>query len=117
MTTSNSNLVDQLPTTIRGFLTAHVARDVDAALHLFTPTAVVVDNDTTYRGTEEIRDFVATAGAEFTYTVTLLAVEHTDDAHWVTTHRVEGDFPGGVVDLRYRFVIDGDLVRELVIAP
>ena len=37
--------------------------------------------------------------------------------HWVATNRLEGDFPGGVVDLRYRFAMDGDLIAELVIAP
>jgi hypothetical protein len=29
----------------------------------------------------------------------------------------EGDFPGGVAELRYRFTLDGDLIEELVIAP
>jgi len=29
----------------------------------------------------------------------------------------EGDFPGGVVDLRYRFVLDRGLIAELEIAP
>jgi len=117
MTTPTSIRPDQLPATIRGYLAAHVARDADAALRAFTPTAVVVDDGTTYRGREEIRGFLSQAGAEFTYTTTLIAAERTDDAHWVATNRLEGDFPGGVVDLRYRFVMDGDLVAELVIAP
>ncbi|WP_199580368.1 hypothetical protein [Blastococcus sp. TBT05-19] len=43
--------------------------------------------------------------------------ERTDDAHWVALTHVEGDFPGGVADLRYRFSTDGDLSAELVIAP
>jgi hypothetical protein len=38
-------------------------------------------------------------------------------ARWVATNCLEGDFPGGVVDLRCRFAMDGDLVAELVIAP
>ena len=107
----------QLPAPIRGYLAAHTARDADAALRAFRPTAVVADDGTTYRGTEEIRRFVSRAGAEFTYTTTLVAAERTDDAHWVVTNRLEGDFPGGVVDLRYRFAMDGDLIAELVIAP
>ena len=40
----------------------------------------------------------------------------TDGAHWVVTNRLEGDSPGGGVDLRYHFAMDGDLVPELVIA-
>ena len=117
MTTPTSSRPHQLPATIRGYLAAHAARDADAALRAFTPTAVVVDDGTTYRGTDEIRGFLARAGAEFAYTATLVATERTDDAHWVATNRLEGNFPGGVVDLRYRFAMDGDLIAELVIGP
>ncbi|GIG39217.1 nuclear transport factor 2 family protein [Cellulomonas phragmiteti] len=106
-----------LPATIRTYLAAHAARDTDAALRLFTPDAVVVDDGSTYRGTEGIRRFLSRAGAEFTYTTELVAAERVDATHWVATHRLEGDFPGGVVDLAYRVVLDGDLIAELVIAP
>ncbi|MGY1733123.1 nuclear transport factor 2 family protein [Geodermatophilus sp. SYSU D01045] len=117
MTTPTSSRPDQLPAPIREYLAAHAARDADAALRAFTPTAVVVDDGTTYRGTEEVRRFLTRSGAQFSYTSTLVATERTDDAHWVATHRLEGDFPGGVVELGYRFAMDGDLVAELVIAP
>ena len=117
MTPLTSIRADQLPTAIRGFLAAHVARDADAALSAFTSTAVVVDDGTTYRGREEIRGFLARAGSEFTYTTTLVAAERTNGVRWVATNRLEGDFPGGVVDLRYRFAMDGDLIAELVLAP
>ncbi|MEJ2889450.1 nuclear transport factor 2 family protein [Actinomycetospora aeridis] len=117
MTTSNTIQPDQLPVTIRTYLAAHDAGDTDTALGAFTPTAVVVDDGSTYRGTEEIRGFLTRAGAEFTVTSSLIGAERTDDAHWVATKHLEGDFPGGVVDLRYRFVMDGDAIAELVIAP
>lgn len=117
MTTSKHTQPDQLPATVRGYLAAHEARDVDTALRAFSPTAVVVDEGTTYRGTDEVRRFLTEAGSEFTYTSTLVAAERTDDAHWVVTTHLEGDFPGGVVDLRYRFTMDGDAIAELVIAP
>jgi hypothetical protein len=35
----------------------------------------------------------------------------------VATEHLAGDFPGGVVDLRYRFAMDGDVIAGLVIAP
>jgi len=117
MTTSTSIEPDQLPAVIRGYLAAHVARDADAALPAFTPDAVVVDDGVTYRGTEEIHGFLSESGAEFTYTTTLVGAERTDDAHWVAINHLVGDFPGGVVDLRYRFAMDGDRIAELVIAP
>lgn len=117
MTTPTRIPPSELPAVLRGFLAAHEARDVDAALRVFTPTAVVVDDGTTYRGTEEIRRFLSRAGAEFRYTTELVAAQRVDDTHWVATHRLEGDFPGGVVELGYRFALEGDLVAELVIAP
>jgi ketosteroid isomerase-like protein len=117
MTTRTSIQPDELPATVHAYLAAHVARDTDGALRAFTPTAVVLDDGTTYRGTAEIRGFLSRAGAEFTYTTTLVGAERIDEEHWVATNRLEGDFPGGVADLRYRFAMAGDLIAELVIAP
>jgi len=117
MSTPTSIQPDQLPAAVRDYLAAHTSGDTETALRAFTPTAVVVDDGTTYRGTEEVRSFLAKAGAEFTYTVELIGAQRIDDAHWVATHRLEGDFPGGVVDLAYRFALAGDRIAELVIAP
>jgi hypothetical protein len=32
-------------------------------------------------------------------------------------HHLEGDFPGGSVDLRYQYTIRGGLISALTIAP
>lgn len=117
MTTPTGLPGDQLPTTIRDFLAARVAGDPETALRAFTPTAVVVDDGSTYRGTAEIGRFLTKAGSQFTYTTTLVGAERVDDETWVAVNRLEGDFPGGVVDLRYRFTMAGDLVAGLTIAP
>ena len=116
MTSPTSIDPAELPTTVRSYLAAHAARDTDAALQAFGPDAVVVDDGRTYRGTDELLDFLRNAGAEFTYTTTLLGWEHIDDDHWVVRNHLEGDFPGGVADLTYRFAMDGDRIAELVIA-
>jgi hypothetical protein len=34
---------------------------------------------------------------------------------YVAQVHIEGNFPGGTVDLRYRFTIDGDVIRKLEI--
>ena len=118
MTTPTSIQPDQLPATIRGYLAAHVARDTDTAaarLRARPPWS-----STTARPTAGPTRSAASwprPGRSSRYTTTLVAAERTDDEHWVATNRLEGDFPGGVVDLRYRFAMDGDLVAELVIAP
>ncbi len=40
-----------------------------------------------------------------------------DAAHVDVVQRLEGDIPGGVADLHYRFTLDGDRICDLVIAP
>ncbi|WP_405071977.1 hypothetical protein OG558_22060 [Kribbella sp. NBC_01510] len=40
-----------------------------------------------------------------------------DDTQYVVTNHLEGDFPGGVVDIIYRFTLANDLITRLEIAP
>ena len=108
---------DQLPETIRAYLAAHTAGEADAALRAFTADAVVTDEGHTFRGTEEVSGFLRTAGSEYTYTTDLVGAQRVDDDHWVAVLHLEGDFPGGVADLRYRFTLVDDLVSGLAIAP
>jgi len=117
MSTPTTIRPEQLPATIRAYLAAHAAGEADAAIRTFAPDAVVVDDGRSYRGTAEVLAFLRDAGAEFDYTTELVGAERIDAARWVALQRLEGDFPGGVVDLRYRFTLTGDLVSELVIAP
>jgi hypothetical protein len=106
-----------LPEVVLRFQDAHDRRDADDALETFTPDAIVTDDGHTYRGRAEIRDWLSRASVEFTYTRTLIGAARVDDSTWLVTNHLEGDFPGGVVDLRYRFVISGGLLSKLDIAP
>jgi hypothetical protein len=106
-----------LPAVVLRYLYAHDRRDTDGALATFTPDALVTDDGHTYRGRVEIRDWLSRASVEFTYTRTLIDAAQVDDGTWLVTNHLEGDFPGGVVDLRYRFVVTGGLLSELDIAP
>jgi ketosteroid isomerase-like protein len=117
MTETTTIQPTDLPAVVRDYLAAHLAGDADAALRSFHRDAVVVDEGHTYRGHAEIRGFLLHAGSEFTYTTELTGAERVDDEHWVAVNHLEGDFPGGVADLRYRFTTDGGLIAELVIAP
>jgi hypothetical protein len=107
----------QLPDVVRRYHEAHDRRDTDAALATFTSDARVVDDGRTYVGTDEVRTFLDTAAAEFTYTRTPLGAVDEGDGVWLETSHIEGDFPGGQVDLGYRFTIVDGLIAELVIAP
>ncbi len=117
MSTPTTIAPAELPAPIRDFLAAHAHRDADTAIRAFTPDAVVTDEGRTSRGTAEVLAFLRHSGSEFTYTSELTGAQRVDDAHWVALHHLEGDFPGGVVDLAYRFTLAGDRIAELVIAP
>ena len=105
----------ELPATIRAFLAAHAAGEVDAAVRTFSHDAVVVDQDEAFRGVERVLDFLRNAGSQFTYTTELISARREDDAHWSVVNRIKGDFPGKVADLTYRFTLADDLVSELTI--
>ena len=111
------SLVRELPDVVARYQSAHDRSDTDAALTTFSPDAVVSDDGQAYRGHGEIRDWLARASVEFTYTRTLIDAEALNPHTWLVTNHLEGDFPGGVVDLRYRFVLDSGLIAELEIAP
>jgi ketosteroid isomerase-like protein len=105
-----------LPATVREFFAAHVVRDADTASSFLAGDAVVVDQDETFRGREQIHAFLPDAGSEFEYTTEQIGAHRVDDTHWVVTVRLEGTFPGGVAELDYRFTVRDDLIAELVIA-
>jgi ketosteroid isomerase-like protein len=108
--------MNELPEVITTYLAAHQARDLDPALARYTDDAVVLDDGNTYRGKREIRDWLSRSASEYTYTSELLATERVDDEHYVAVHRLEGNFPGGVVDLRFEFALRDGRIARLVIA-
>jgi ketosteroid isomerase-like protein len=107
----------RLPAVVRDFLAAHVAHDVAAALPAYTDDAVVVDEGRAHRGKAEIADWMTRAASEYTYTTELTGAARVDDEHWIATHHLEGDFPGGTVDLHHAFTLRGDRIAALTIAP
>ncbi|AKK26936.1 hypothetical protein AB431_09875 [Mycobacterium sp. EPa45] len=107
---------DALPDTVRTLMTALDARDVDRALATLTTDAVVVDEGHDYTGRDDIGSWIATAASEYTYTTAFAGATTTDAGVDVGQH-LEGDFPGGVADLHYRFTLDGALISRLVIEP
>lgn len=59
---------------------------------------------------------MATAVTEYSYTAEFTGASTTATGVDVGQH-LEGDFPGGVVDLNYRFTLDSAAIRRLVIEP
>jgi ketosteroid isomerase-like protein len=109
--------IHDLPKVITSYLAAREAHDVDQTLGYYTEDAVTVDEGRTYRGKHEIREWLARAGGEYTYTTELVTAQRLDEEHYVAVHHLEGDFPGGVIDLRFQFTLRDGRIAELVIEP
>ncbi|MGW0413698.1 nuclear transport factor 2 family protein [Streptomyces collinus] len=108
---------DDLPEVITGYLTAHRAHDTATALTTFTDDATVIDDGHTYLGSTAIERWLDRSATEFTYTIRLTNAQQTDIAHYTATHHLEGNFPGGTIDLHYRFTLRDNLIAHLAIEP
>ena len=115
--TDNTQTIDPatLPRTITDYLTAHRARDAVMAITCFTNDAAVTDDGKTYDGTAGIRGWLDRSAGEYTYTIELTGAEQVDEQHYNAINHLEGDFPGGVVDLRFRFTLRDERIARLVI--
>jgi uncharacterized protein (TIGR02246 family) len=104
-----------VPDVITRYLVAQATRDFDTLLTLFADDAVVVDEGQTRRGASEIRAWRETVATAYEYTTELRGVEDAGEGMYVARVHLEGNFPGGNVDLRYRFTIEADRIRSLEI--
>jgi hypothetical protein len=99
-----------LPSTVTAYLD-------QPAIDQFTADASVTDEGRTHRGPAEIQAWLGRSASEWTYTTERTGSARIDDDHWTATLHLEGDFPGGVVDLVFRFTLRDGRISELVIAP
>ena len=106
-----------VPRIIEHYLTTASTATPDAVAACFTADGVVHDEGRTHVGREQIAAWRRELARAFTYTTTVTGAVATGEATYRVTARIEGDFPGGVADLAYNFVIDQDLIAELAIAP
>jgi hypothetical protein len=107
----------EMPHAVAQYQDAHDRHDVERALASFAPNAVVIDDGHEYHGQDQIHDWLSRASTQFSYTRTLTGADEVDGSTWLVTNHLAGNFPGGVVDLRYRFVLTDDLISSLEIAP
>jgi hypothetical protein len=115
MPTPKQSQQPTVPATIRTYLDAQAVGQSDVAVRTFAAGAVVTDQGETFTGVDDIGAFLNRASTEFTYTTEETGAEKIDDQHWVVDVRLEGDFPGGVADLRYRFTVVDEQIAELFI--
>lgn len=107
----------ELPAAVARYFDAHDRHEVDAALAQFAPDAIVEDEGRMHTGHDEIGSWLANAGRQYTYTRTPLDATEQADGSWIVRNRLDGNFPGGTVDLAYRFAFDDGRIAHLRIAP
>jgi SnoaL-like domain len=110
-----------LPPVVSNYLAASDRDDGDAIVACFTEDAVVLDEDRHWRGAQAIRQWRENVATAYEYTVAIVGSQPLGEVdggqrHEVYTH-LEGNFPGGQVDLTNRFTLRGDLIVGLQIVP
>ena len=103
------------PDVIARYYAAAASGDLDALLNCFTPEAHVLDESRHYQGITEIRRWREGVASRYTYTTEITGTSKPSDDEYVVATHLEGDFPGGVVDLEQRFTLSGGLISELLI--
>lgn len=103
-----------MPTPVALYFQSEAFEDAGRIADFFTPDATVIDERRTHEGHDAIRAWKAESKAATKYTVTPVSAE-PDGAGVLVLGRVEGDFPGSPVMLRYQFDLQGDRISKLEI--
>ena len=94
------------------YFEASNAHDPDAVAALFTDDARVHDERQDHRGREAIRGWAEETFRQYQMLQTPRAAREDGGATVVTTE-VSGTFPGSPIELDFRFVLEGERIREL----
>ena len=110
-----------LPPVISEYLAASDRGDDEAIVRCFAEDAVVVDEGREWRGTAAIRRWRDTVATVYGYTVQVTGAKAVGEVDGVDRHDVylhlDGNFPGGEVDLTDRFALRGGRIARLEIVP
>jgi ketosteroid isomerase-like protein len=104
------------PQVVTRYLKAADDGDYDALVACFSDDGTVLDEGRTYRGRNAIRSWRESLRSQWEFTTTVTGSEPDGDARHIVRAHVEGNFPGGVADLTYRFTLTGDQIADLTIA-
>jgi hypothetical protein len=107
----------QLPDVVTRFFELDAARDVEGIVALFADEATVTDEGETRQGIAAIRDWQLGPASAYSYRTELHRADQLGPGHHLVAGTLTGNFPGGTVDLRWDFTLEGDRISRLVIAP
>jgi len=109
---------ESIPAVVQRYIHAQATRDFDALVDLFADDGVVRDEGKTWRGKGQIRAWREGVASAYQYTTELLRVEAGTGSGDLVAHiRLEGNFPGGVADLQFKFTLRGGQISRLTIEP
>lgn len=110
-----------LPTIISEYLAASDRNDVDTLVACFTNDATVRDEDQDWHGHAGIRQWRTRVANAYEYTVERRGTATLGELDGVERYEVythlEGNFPGGTVDLTNRFGLHDRRIARLEIVP
>lgn len=104
-----------LPPPVVAYLDAHDEKRYADAMAVLTSDATVLDDGSTYEGIDAISVWIERSSTEYSYTSTRVGQRVADDAHAIVQVRLDGNFPGGTVTLRYQFELRAGLISRLAI--
>lgn len=105
-----------MPPPVQLYFQSEAFDDTQRMAECFTQDAVVTDERRIHKGRDAIRAWKTEAKATTKYQVTAISAE-PDGNRVIVLGRVEGDFPGSPVMLRYQFDLEGDRISALEIRP
>jgi ketosteroid isomerase-like protein len=121
MSEAAASATGSLPPAISGYLAASDRGDAEAMARCMAEDAVLVDEDQEWRGTAAIRRWRVTVATAYQYTVQVTGAKALGEADGAERHDVhvhlEGNFPGGEVDLTDRFALRDGRIASLEIVP
>ena len=103
--------IDLMPP-ISTYFEARNAHDGARTAALFTEDGRVHDERNDHRGREAIQRWAEETSSQYRMTQTPLSASEEDGVA-VVTAEVAGTFPGSPIELSFRFVVEGERIREL----
>ncbi|MEZ7496607.1 nuclear transport factor 2 family protein [Leeuwenhoekiella aequorea] len=102
----------KLPQTIEDLIDAQNRSDNTAYMACFSEDATVKDEGKTYRGKEEIRNWISKANESFM--ITMKPLQYNVDQAFLKAE-ISGNFSGSPLVLSYHFKFINDKVNSLII--
>lgn len=107
-------MASPMPAPVSAYFAAANAHDADRIAACFAENAVVHDERGDIVGREAIRAWADATGRKYRHTAEIVSVEESGGGTIVTA-RIEGDFPGSPIHLRFSFNLANGAIGGLEI--